>query len=245
MSRLIRLYPTAWRERYEPEFVALLEERPPRARDVVDIIRGALDARIHPELLQNAAEAAMRGRGLRRAGGLAAVGGVLWGLGGLGFHGAPYIDNLGVKDSGSVVLLASAAAALTGVAAAMLVNRLADRSVLLWGSAAAILLGAIGLMLPWPNVVIGFFGVILGTVLFGLVGAASLGPVSLLVGVGALVALGFNTEDDRALLLIPLGMAWVVVGAAMVKGVPTARRRLGAEGGDHDLELPGGLPPGR
>ena len=48
MTTLLSLYPRAWRERYEDEFIALLEARPPDARDRVDIIRGALDARLHP-----------------------------------------------------------------------------------------------------------------------------------------------------------------------------------------------------
>jgi len=231
MNRLVRLYPSAWRERYEAEFVALLKERPPKAREGLDIIRGAIDARIHPQLLPDTAEPAGRAGGLRRAGGLATVGGVLWVLGSLAFYGAPYVGSLGYKDSGAANLIVSAAAALTGIAAAMLVSRTADRSVLLWGSAAAILLGAIGLMLPWPILLLGFFGIVLGTMLFGLVGTSVLGPAYLLVGVGALLALGFNTEDSRALLLVPLGLAWVVVGAATFKGAGIVHRQLGTEDG--------------
>ena len=45
MSALIRLYPRSWRERYEPEFLGLLEARPPSIRDRFDIVRGAVDAR--------------------------------------------------------------------------------------------------------------------------------------------------------------------------------------------------------
>jgi hypothetical protein len=48
VSRLVRLYPQAWRDRYEDEFTALLEERPPTPGDVLDTIRGALDAHLHP-----------------------------------------------------------------------------------------------------------------------------------------------------------------------------------------------------
>ena len=48
MSRLVRLYPQAWRERYGDEFAALLEERPPTRSDVLDTLRGALDAHLHP-----------------------------------------------------------------------------------------------------------------------------------------------------------------------------------------------------
>ena len=45
---MLRLYPTRWRERYEIEVRALFEERPARRRDVLDLARGALDARLHP-----------------------------------------------------------------------------------------------------------------------------------------------------------------------------------------------------
>ena len=38
----VRLYPRAWRERYGEEFAALLDDRPPCWRDVVDITTGAL-----------------------------------------------------------------------------------------------------------------------------------------------------------------------------------------------------------
>ncbi len=42
---LVRLYPRAWRRRYEEEFVALLEEQPLTLGVVFDVVRGALDAR--------------------------------------------------------------------------------------------------------------------------------------------------------------------------------------------------------
>jgi hypothetical protein len=49
MTRLIGLYPRAWRTRYEDEFLALLSDRPPDLSDRLDIVRGALDARLHPQ----------------------------------------------------------------------------------------------------------------------------------------------------------------------------------------------------
>jgi hypothetical protein len=48
MTSLLSLYPRPWRERYEDEFIAILEARPPDAHDRIDIIRGAIDARLHP-----------------------------------------------------------------------------------------------------------------------------------------------------------------------------------------------------
>jgi hypothetical protein len=50
MSALIRLYPRGWRDRYEAEFVTLLEARPPTIGDRFDIVRSALDARLHPQV---------------------------------------------------------------------------------------------------------------------------------------------------------------------------------------------------
>lgn len=48
MRLLLRLFPAAWRARYEDEFLAVLEERPLSPFDVVDIALGALDARLRP-----------------------------------------------------------------------------------------------------------------------------------------------------------------------------------------------------
>ena len=50
MSRLIALYPRAWRDRYEDEFLGLIADRPPTIADRFDIVRGALDARLHPQV---------------------------------------------------------------------------------------------------------------------------------------------------------------------------------------------------
>lgn len=47
MKHLLRLYPRAWRDRYGDEFEALLDQRSLRFRDGIDIVHGALDARLH------------------------------------------------------------------------------------------------------------------------------------------------------------------------------------------------------
>jgi hypothetical protein len=78
------LYPRAWRERYEDEFLALLEARPPDAHDRVDIIRGAIDARLHPAAdtggsLEPPVPIPYDGPwSVRRAGALTLVGGLLY-----------------------------------------------------------------------------------------------------------------------------------------------------------------------
>lgn len=50
MSRLLRLYPAAWRERYEAEFIGTLQDRSVGLTGSADIVRGAIDAHLHPEL---------------------------------------------------------------------------------------------------------------------------------------------------------------------------------------------------
>jgi Rieske Fe-S protein len=49
---LLRGYPAAWRERYGDEFLALLAERTLATGDVLDILAGALDARLHPRRIK-------------------------------------------------------------------------------------------------------------------------------------------------------------------------------------------------
>ena len=48
MSALLKLYPAAWRARYGDEMAALLEARQMTPRDRVDLVRGAIDAWLHP-----------------------------------------------------------------------------------------------------------------------------------------------------------------------------------------------------
>lgn len=58
---LLVLFPQAWRERYEPEMRALLTEQVIRPRTLVDLIRAAVDAHLHPDGLRGAPLERMRG----------------------------------------------------------------------------------------------------------------------------------------------------------------------------------------
>jgi len=49
MRWLLRFYPAAWRERYEEEFGALLDDCPRNLSVVVDLLLGALDAHLSPQ----------------------------------------------------------------------------------------------------------------------------------------------------------------------------------------------------
>jgi protein-S-isoprenylcysteine O-methyltransferase Ste14 len=79
MSRLLRLYPRAWRDRYGEELAALLEDRPAGPFDVIDLVLGALDAHLHWRNLDNRLEH-RKGipMSLRLSGLAAIVGGGLW-----------------------------------------------------------------------------------------------------------------------------------------------------------------------
>jgi hypothetical protein len=50
---LLYLYPRGWRRRYEDELLALLEEDPCSLNDCLDLLLGALDAHLHPQLSVN------------------------------------------------------------------------------------------------------------------------------------------------------------------------------------------------
>ena len=47
---ILRLYPAAWRDRYRDELEDLLGQRRIGASDLADLLRGALDARMHPQV---------------------------------------------------------------------------------------------------------------------------------------------------------------------------------------------------
>jgi len=56
MTSLIRLYPRAWRDRYGDEIADLVASGDLGLRGSIDLVRGALDAHRHPELVDPALE---------------------------------------------------------------------------------------------------------------------------------------------------------------------------------------------
>ena len=70
---ILRLYPTSWRRRYEPEMLALLEDANLGARAQLDLARGALDAWFQAST-RVAGPAALVGGGLWTIAGVAVVG---------------------------------------------------------------------------------------------------------------------------------------------------------------------------
>ena len=75
MKRLLRLYPRAWRARYEAEVGRMLDDSGAGLRDAPDLLAGAVDAHLHPGPLGIGTGASAV---QRAAGGLAILAGFLW-----------------------------------------------------------------------------------------------------------------------------------------------------------------------
>ena len=221
MSRLVVLYLRAWRDRYEVEFLALMADRPPSPRDRLDVIRGAVDARLHPQLEPSKLGEPEDGPRAWLGTALALIAGVLWAAGGIAFAGSTVDPNLGYKRTDAAVLLAVAGAFVAGLTALVVTLGLPGRHRIASASAKIIIGGSLAMLLPWPMVALGFFTTILGGSMFGVAALSRLGGSGILLCVASVLAFGFNTEDQRALFLIPLGSAWILVGILLaVRRVP-------------------------
>lgn len=222
MSALVRLYPRSWRERYETEFLALLASRPPSIGDRVDIVRGAVDARLHPELSGDAAERPGRTPPERIAAAASLAAGALWlawfGLIVRDFRGwdaaEPESAALGVALSAFAGLALSVAHVFVAYAARGVMHPI----------------GGVGASIAAVAFVLTAFG---GgaTAYVALVGSAMLAGALAGRGLPVIVALGwaasallmlgvfvaFIAGQGRDVGLLPLGLlygvAWVGVGA--------------------------------
>ena len=174
MSALIRLYPPAWRKRYEAEFLALLEARPPTLYDRFDILRGALDARLHPQVRheEEAPEPAKAADGpddtvvVRRLGYGALAGGVAWIVGWwFGTVAAPVVyDGYGPHREGGgawPLLILSVILLVAGLIGHLIVLP-STRRVARIGAIAAIPLLLMWMLAPW-NI---WFGLLVLVALF-------------------------------------------------------------------------------
>jgi hypothetical protein len=226
MTRLIRLYPRAWRDRYEEEFSTLLVERPPTSADLVDIVRGALDAHVNPQGQAEPSPWTHRIPGL-----LALIAGAMWSTVFLGF-----------------VFWGEAAwgiATLFPLSMLLMFLSLPGDYMAAHGRRIAIALGVVGLCivvanLPYslPTVIaaIGGYLIALGGMLTLAAIRAGFGPsarwtmlflvvlVPAVVGFPIALGLGPISEDEVWVLalLLPYGFAWVLVGLRMaIRGSAT------------------------
>jgi hypothetical protein len=110
VSRLIRLYPRAWRVRYEAEILEVLAEQPLTLGGRIDLIRAAVDAHLHPQVRWRGpapirALTVDEARLLRNVG-RATVGGVLLWIAGLviAIQGPVVVDEHGSYRDGSAAV---------------------------------------------------------------------------------------------------------------------------------------------
>ena len=230
MNALVRLYPAAWRDRYGAEFETLLAERPPSTRDLVDILLGAVDARISPQV--TTAPGISTPWSSRVSGASAILGGLLWcaviALAALdrseGNYTLPLLIALGLMllSLPGRYMRRYARPIFLGVSAAGLSFVILYAQILPWG--------------PWLLLPIVLIAGALGPGAFALAAArAGLGSgtrwrlVALvmpwpLIGV-VLAASGLAPESMSGLLLIasltPPGIAWMFTGARIAAGKPS------------------------
>ncbi len=224
MSRLLNLYPAGWQERYRAEMIDLLAEHPPTWRDRLDLVLGALDARLNPQVRGGPATSERDLPGPRTIaisiGAL--VGGALWIAGGLALNGAGFTSPDGYRESAGAAVIFAVGALVCALAAVALAGSSRTRR----RSGVAMLVMAPLILLPWPFVAVGLFGTAFATCAYGIALFREGGRlVGLVVAVSALALASMNTEDERALLSIPLGIAWLAIGAiALVRRWPAPIR---------------------
>lgn len=159
MTALLRLYPRAWRERYSDELVALLEDHPASVVDHLDLIRGALDARLHPQVRGAAAKPDKEiPVNQRLLGVLAAIGGIAWIIGVASALILPP-DEFGDHDNTYAVIGVAIGSSLIGIALGEFGTRQGSRTWI--GHAIAIAGIALGLtvLMGWPFFILGLVGI--------------------------------------------------------------------------------------
>jgi hypothetical protein len=201
-SRLLRLYPAWWRERYGAEMAALLEARPLDARARFDLVRGALDAH-----LRGADQRAGPG-GVRAA----LIAGGAWTISGVASAGGPTPpDWPGYLASTLPIAFVGALAILV---ATMGIARLAWPSSSRWVEVAivAVVVGH----LAWAGTLaVAALGGPYGAVTAVAQSLAALATIGLAL---ALLRAGVHPIGEvvvvaGSVMLLPTPAAWVVVGA--------------------------------
>jgi hypothetical protein len=239
IALLLRLYPASWRTRYGDEFGALLEERQLGPFDVLDILLGALDARLR---LRSSDRRTAHRKGFPmslRLGGIAAViGGGLW--------LASFVLGMDSADSwnqpAAVLFLVANVVLLVGMAG-LSAFQAREHPEAVWAAfllpAAGAVLALIGTMMMataptqsegsgWLFFILGVIAIILGSGLFAIVtfrtsalprpGAAALGIASL---ISALSFAGVSSAkaDVSALLaaaIAAFAIGWIVIGVQAI-----------------------------
>ena len=146
---LLSLYPRSWRERYGEEFAELLAARPPSLHDRIDIVRGALDARLHPQVrgTEHADDRVPDRFGIAPLGGLLAFAGALL----IAANGPVQYDEYGsYRDGGAALPFLILAFVLLSVGLYRIIESL-PASAVVWRAAGwtAIVAGLLWSLMPW------------------------------------------------------------------------------------------------
>ena len=248
MTRLISLYPRAWRTRYEDEFLALLSDRPPDVLDRLDIVRGAIDARLHPPAEPTPAPVeppVARGPWPVRAGWLTLLGGVVWiSAMVVAINGPMIVEEWGsYRDGAAALPLFFAGVVLLGVGMVALVLDLpasahAARSATFLSSMTGLLWG----LAPWLvwSGLIAFGGLLIVGIAAWRAGRWSWLELAILfasilpgwtIGLAAssgLLEVPTPNPDLQFLVFAMLVPSWLVVGASLVRA---PRRAIAAPPG--------------
>lgn len=228
MSSLVRLYPRAWRARYGVEFEGLLAERPPSTRDVIDIVLGALDARLSPQV--ETAKPPRRIHVTDRMAGVAAIsGGLLW----CGTYLAAGITKADADYS--IPILTALGLMLLSLPGTYLAGYL--RPLFLGAAASGLSLVALfGGLLPWGPMLL-----VPGVIILAALGPGALALAATRAGIaararwrlllltipwpvigGVVASAGLLPEPIFAPLVVgsmlPLGLAWIGTGARISRG---------------------------
>lgn len=243
MKRLVGLYPADWQARYGPEFEAILQARPPGARDRVDIVRGAIDARLHPQVPGTGDLSPAPHPVSVLPGVLLAMGGLSWAIASA-IVATARISASGYLDAGAALAFMIAAIILiplgSSIALGDLPSAVARRGGALNG---AFLVSVLAIwILPWPTLGIAMFVVFFALsglhhaivaarvgwvprAVTALVVVATTGGVAgfvgvLMLGLGGQGGTASAQETFRLLYTVvvaPFGVAWALVGAFMVR----------------------------
>jgi hypothetical protein len=227
-SLLLRLYPAPWRARYGAEFAELLAARPPSTRDRLDIVRGAVDARVRPQLADTRPPRVV-GMGDRTLALAAAAVGMLFSTwAGIIVYASPRWGEAG--SVGNDLLAASYGAGLLGalLAIAVLIG-MAHRHVDDFGPIAAIgaIVTAAGFLAMSAGGVLSIMLVGVGTLAMSAGLARALGWLVAAAVVGATLficaaMLGFASSGGQDLMwlwmLVGYGPSWMLLGFSLRRG---------------------------
>jgi hypothetical protein len=222
---LLRLYPAVWRARYGDEFAELLAARPPSLRDRLDILLGAIDARIHPQLGTSAAgDGSLPGdRAVRIL--ILVAGGLLTLWSAIGFSQVGRWDSELATGQEALLAVAWTAGFVGSILLAIALLRIAarfDQSIGGSGAVGGVLTGAGLLFSALGGGILGLAMLGIGTLLLCVrLRGRMLGtvPTALLAGATAalisamllFVASGWQ-EPGILVAIVGYGPAWVVVG---------------------------------